>query len=423
MTPLYVDTSRGALVVSPVSAQRCLPPVLTIGDTLALSLAFLQRNPQPLSTGTPIYTYVDMSAAGVTFSVGAQSPGPSAGVFTLTWLGSTTPALPFNCSSYDVFTALNALDSISHNGGVSVQGNIGGPFTVQFLAPAVRQSFTADGTNLYPPSTIAAAINIAGSTTAAARQTITLAQSQVVTISAWTPQPAPAVGIQAISGNLIQRVTIPAGTYGGVFTLSYNGTATTAIPFNAQFDLVASLLNALPGVTGATVVSGQNYWDVSIPAAAFPLVGSAAGLIVPLSLTGSLPLTSPQLIMLLCGEESTSVPFAIRSTAGGASQTLYAGSIVLQAPVSSTLAPMITILPRPDIDGITGTSNPLDGVPTAGNAVTVGTIFVVTLSIGGFLQGQQWQLIANPGASNGTTIQRPQDYNASTNNVGWIRTA
>lgn len=330
MTPLYVDTSRGALVVSPVSAQRCLPPVLTLGDTVAITLAFLQRNPQPLNTGQPLYLYVDQSSSGISLAIGSAGPLPTAGTFTLTWSGSTTAALPFNASQYDVAAALNLLSSVIANGGVSVQGNIGGPFTVEFLLPAVRAAFTADVTNLYPVSTAAIAVNIAGTTTVPGRQTISFSQAPALVLNTWTPQSAAAIAVTSLQANVIQRVAIPAGTYGGIFTLTINGLTTPAIPFNAQFDLVQSVVNTLLGITTATVVSGQNYWDITIPANTFAFTGTAAGLMIPLTLTGSLALTSPALVNLLNGESPADVPFTISATSPS-QQTLYSGALTLNA--------------------------------------------------------------------------------------------
>lgn len=330
MTTLYVDTSRNALVVSPQTTQRCLPPVLTVGDTVPVTLAFLTRNPQPLNTGQPLYLYQDQSSAGIQLAIGSAGPLPTAGTFTLTWAGSTTAALPFNCSAYDLYTALNALASIAVNGGVSVSGNIGGPFTIGFNLPAVRAAFTADASNLYPVAAAAIAVNTAGTTTIPARQTISFAQNPAVVLSGLTPQAAAAITVTQAQANVIQQIAIPAGTYGGAFTLTINALTTPAIPFNAQFDLVQSVVNTLLGITTATVVAGQNYWIVTIPANTHAFTGDATGLQIPLTLTGSLALTSPAVVNLLAGMADAEVPFTISATSPSQS-TLYAGMLQLTA--------------------------------------------------------------------------------------------
>lgn len=235
---------------------------------------------------------------------------------------------------------------------------------------------------------------------------------------------AAAVSVASINGTITQRISIPPGTYGGSFTLTLNGNTTAPIPFAAQMDVVAAAVNALPGVTGATVWPGQNYWDITIPGNTFAFTGTAAGLIIPLTLTGTLDLTPQPLLDLLGGQQSALILFSIVATAGG-NQTLYSGFFsVNEGPASGASSPtpgVIQIIPRPDINGITGTSNSLDKVVTASSAIAVGTIYVLTLPVGGFQAGGGWQLIGSPPASDGITSQRPLDYNSSTNNVGWIK--
>ena len=331
MNTVYLDLARSLLVVSPVNVAVCRLPVLTAGDTVPFTIGFLQRNPQPLNTGNPIYNYVDMSGAGVVLNLGSAGSAPTAGGFTLTWGAIATPALPFNCSSYDVAAALNALSSIASAGGVAVQGQIGGPFTVRFLAPAMRSAFTADATNLYPASIAAVATNTAGTSTTTAQQTISFGQAPAVSLSSRTPQSAAAIPVTSLQAEVIQQVAIPAGTYGGAFTLTINSLTTPAIPFNAQFDLVQSVLNTLLGVTNVSVVAGQNYWIITIPGNTFAFTGNAAGLQIPLTLTGSFVLTSPAALALLGGGGAAEIPFTISATSPN-QRTLYADTLTSAAP-------------------------------------------------------------------------------------------
>lgn len=326
---IYVDTTAQSLVISPNDVRRCLPPKITAGDTVPITLAFLQRNPQPLNTGQPVYTYLDFSAAGVILSVGPFGLAPTGGTFTLTWLTSTTPALPFNINCYDLSVALNALTDVTANGGVIVTGDVGGPFVVTFLLPAVRDAITAVS-GLFPASTVTIGTSQSGTTLIPATQTITLSQVAPVQVSSWTPQSAAAITITQLQGNVIQRIAIPAGTYGGSFTLTLNGNTTAAIPFAAQIDVVAAAIAALPGGTGVTVWPGNNFWDITIPLNTFAFTGSATGLIIPLTLTGSLILTAQSVQDLLAGQTSILIPFLIQTSAGTI-QTFYDYLIQLNA--------------------------------------------------------------------------------------------
>lgn len=425
MNMIYVDVTRSCLVASPVNIARVLPPPLTIGDTVPVTLAFLQRNPQPLNTGQPIYNYVDMSAAGIVLSVATPTPAiPTLGDFALSFGSDMTDLLPWNCSSYDLTVALNALASIITAGGVTVSGNVGGPFFARFVANGAQALLTVAANALYPASSISVVQYQAGSTAVPESQAITLAQLTAAQVSFWAPQSAAAITVTSLQANIIQRVSIPAGTYGGSFTLTINSLTTPALPFNSQYDLIQAAINTLLGITTATVVAGQNYWDITIPANTFAFTGTATGLQIPLTLTGSLVLTSPALLALLNDQPSANLPLSIMATAAG-QQTLYAGPVqVNTGPAIGAPAPQagsILTIPMPAINGITGTSNSLDKTATASGVVAVGTIFILSLAAGGLISGQGWQLISNPPASNGQTSQRPLDYNASTNNVGWIQ--
>jgi hypothetical protein len=327
---LFVDTTRCALVSSPTNPVRVQPPTVTVGDTIPLTLAFLTRNPQPLNTGYPIFNYLDLSAAGVVFSIGLQEGQPSAGTFPLTF-GASTAIVAFNVSAYALSVALNLLPSIIAVGGVTVTGPICGPYSISFVANGVQALFTSGANALFPACVVRIVTDLAGTLSNPAVQVVGLWEGQAVQVSSWIPQAAAAVIVAPLSGNLIQRVIIPLGTYGGSFTLSYNGNTTAAIPFAAQLDVVQAALQVLAGLTGVTVWPGQNFWDITIPSGAFPLTGNAAGLIVPFTLTGSLVLSDQDLADLLHGTDLAFVPFYIQATIP-TTQTYVVGNIQLQIP-------------------------------------------------------------------------------------------
>jgi hypothetical protein len=331
---LFLDTTALALVVGPNDTRRTLPPIITIGDKAPVTLTGLVRNPQPLNTGNPVYNYVDLSSAAIVLSIGPAANAPTNGSFTLTFGANTTPAQPWNVDCITLGNALNALASIVAAGGVTVTGPIGGPFYVTFGTLGVQSTLLTVGTNsLYPATGITITRSQTGTAALAEVQAITLQQQATAKVTAWTPQSAPAITVTSINGTVTQRVAIPAGTYGGTFTLTLNGNTTTPIPFAAQLDVVAAAINALPGVTGATVWPGQNFWDITIPGNTFAITGTATGLIVPLNLSGTLDLSTQQVADLLAGAASAQVPLLIQQTAGGNTLTYYSGMIQLNAPL------------------------------------------------------------------------------------------
>ncbi|MGB3771741.1 MAG: hypothetical protein WBA00_11420 [Rhodococcus sp. (in: high G+C Gram-positive bacteria)] len=100
--------------------------------------------------------------------------------------------------------------------------------------------------------------------------------------------------------NQVQIVTLPAGTTAGTFTLSYAGTATTGLAYNAAATAVRSALQALPGIGAGNV----------------EVTGSAGG---------------PYTIDFIGDLEGDPVPLL---TASGASLT-PAGTVVVSLPTES----------------------------------------------------------------------------------------
>lgn len=67
---------------------------------------------------------------------------PTGGTFTLTWSGQTTAAIAYNATALTVRNALTALSNVEE-GGVTVTGSAGGPYTVTFTSGADVAQMTA----------------------------------------------------------------------------------------------------------------------------------------------------------------------------------------------------------------------------------------------------------------------------------------
>ncbi|PQO33336.1 hypothetical protein C5Y96_10820 [Blastopirellula marina] len=152
-------------------------------------------------------------------------PGnPSGGTFTLSFQGQTTGNLTFDESAADVEAALEALSNIA-SGAVSVTGDDGGPWTIEFtgtLAGTDVGQMTASGANL------------TGGT---------------VTIST----------VQAAVANQNEQalLTMSASVTSGTFTLTYDESESTNIPYNATSASVKSALQSTASIgSGDVNVSG-----------------------------------------------------------------------------------------------------------------------------------------------------------------------
>jgi hypothetical protein len=90
---------------------------------------------------------------------------PTGGTFTLTYGGQTTAAIAYNATSGVVLSRLQALSSIE-DGGVTVSGSAGGPYTVTFTSGQDVAAMTASGASLTggtSPSVTIATATVGGS--------------------------------------------------------------------------------------------------------------------------------------------------------------------------------------------------------------------------------------------------------------------
>jgi hypothetical protein len=145
-----------------------------------------------------------------TVTLGQQSSG----TFTLSYGGSTTPALPYNATASQVQTALGSLPSIGV-ANVTVSGNAGGPYTVA-LAQSLTASLTANFGSLGAP------------------------------------------GITSISQVPVAMWNLLLGQQtGGSFTLTYGGKTTSQLAFSATAAQIQIALGNLSSIGSGNVnVSG-----------------------------------------------------------------------------------------------------------------------------------------------------------------------
>ncbi len=131
------------------------PPSVNLPANFALQDSGDHQTFQP-STVNAAYRYFDK---GASFTVQAEyddiqtvtiTGSPTGGTFSLTFGGQTTSGIAYNALASAVQSALVALSSIG-NGNVSVTGNAGGPYTVEFtgtLGYAAQTLMTGNGAGL-----------------------------------------------------------------------------------------------------------------------------------------------------------------------------------------------------------------------------------------------------------------------------------
>jgi large repetitive protein len=149
-------------------------------------------------------------------TINAQG-GPS-GTYTLAFNGQTTAALPYSAPASTIQSALNGLSSIAGVGGLVTASPAGSQFTVTFggsLAASTQPQITPTGSG----------------------------------------------GTNASFGTLTNLQTVfVAGTTTGSFTLTFNGVATSSLPFTSSASAVQSALDSLStiGTAGGFVIVSES---------------------------------------------------------------------------------------------------------------------------------------------------------------------
>jgi len=152
-------------------------------------------------------------------------PGnPSGGSFTLTFQGQTTGNVAYDASAAEVESALAALVNIG-SGNVSAGGDDGGPWTIEFtgvLAGTDVAQLTASGANL-----------TGGTVTVSTVQAATSPRNEQVLL------------------------TLSTNVTSGSFTLTYDGSESSGIAYNATSSSVQTALEATSSIDSGDInVSG-----------------------------------------------------------------------------------------------------------------------------------------------------------------------
>jgi autotransporter-associated beta strand protein len=242
---------------------------------------------------------------------------PTAGSWSLTFQGETTSLLAYNASSTNVRDALAALSGVSGSANVDVQGSVASGFTVTFIrgagdvnhAPmtvasntlnlgtavsiativdggaAATGTFTLlfNGQTTWPlawnatPAAVQIALealptvgagNVAVTGTPGDELTLSfqnfLGNADLPTMTAMTYMAAGATAVPYSStelnkgfGDEIQTVSFSANPSGGYYVLSYNGSLTAPVPYDADAAALQAALEAIPAIgTGNVQVMG-----------------------------------------------------------------------------------------------------------------------------------------------------------------------
>ncbi len=179
---LFIDVQNRQLVRSFTSTVPALLPVAYQGDTLNLTLRFLQ------ATGVPSapYTDIDYSAAAVTVAAASLDAKPTYGQFTITDTGAsqTTAPLPYNATAAQVQSAIQT-GLTTHWSTATVYGGTSGPFTITNGANGAQTLLIGTSLTLEPASSVAVDNLQTGDTDTVAQQLLLLSVNPFALQTSW----------------------------------------------------------------------------------------------------------------------------------------------------------------------------------------------------------------------------------------------
>jgi hypothetical protein len=178
--------------------------------------------------------------------------------YTLTYGADTTAALAYNATATQVATALNALASVTTDGGVTVAGSYKIGFTVEWVTVGARAgAITATFAGWPSITALSVAVSVVGDGSHK--------EKRVLKLYPWTN------AYSAIDVNKI--ITAPAECRwlsGGTFTLTFGANTTGDLAYNISAADLATALNALASViaAGGVTVAGSlsDGWTVTFVA-------------------------------------------------------------------------------------------------------------------------------------------------------------
>jgi hypothetical protein len=353
---------------------------------------------EPYARIVPVLMVAPLASDVWTLSIAGN---PTGGTFTLSFAGQSTAALPFNATSAQVQTALQALAAIGP-GNVTCAGG---------AAPSTNVTITFAGTlgfQTQSPISIGAN-NLTGGTSPAATLAHTVTGSARI--------------------NDVQTLSLAGNPTGGSFTLSFGGQTTAAIPFNATSAQVQAALQALGSVGAGNVICaggplpagvtitfqaalglqpqapiavGANNLTGPAPAVAHTTTGSGADDVQTLSISGS-P-TGGSFTLAFGAQTTAAIPFnataaqvqtalAVLSNIGAGNVACAGGplpstavTVTFQGTLGFAAQAVITV----PANNLTGGTNPAPAI--AHTATGSGVNDVQTLSVGGAPAGGTFAL-------------------------------
>lgn len=334
---LWIDIATGKLVSGWQSISFAPNPILKQGDSIGVELHLIKN-----FNGGSFAEYEFSPSTAVTLAIGRIDTAPESGTYKLVYGADTTSAISATATAAQVQTALNALDSISSEGGVTVT-KISNSFRIVWNTAAVTTNTLSSSLNeLYPTSSIGITKTKTGSTSPLQKQIyqVHVKQSPIAFVDSFVNQDAPAVTVDQIhtpsfSGDVkVWRVSISPQPRSGSFLIGFNFGSeqytTESIDVNASADTVLSALNTAFDAGWGVVKSGNNQWDISTSVTSvINLISSNSGIIGFSAKYGVLNLNTVEVEDFLAGDSSADGTLEVQIETSGTKTTVIQQTVTI----------------------------------------------------------------------------------------------
>lgn len=340
----------------------------TQGDTMEIELHWLKS----VSLIGLVHDDVPFPPnANITLAIGLIDEPPTAGVFALAYGGQHTTDIAFDATPAEVQAALNALSSISSEGGVTVS-QTATSYKVVWNNPGVlASSLTTYSNDLLPDSTIGIGLARVATSSVAGIYTIHIKQAPVAACTTWATKDATLIDITVLStvgyvnGPQTRTWALDFSTLprGGSFTIKWvrgfprvgSPTDWTSLPIDIESITPSNIIEALKGTGGwyadwvinVTKVSPLSYTiSVGVEENRGPVVpgtGTPTGYVIPIvsmaitnsnvrefsAKSGLLSLNTTGIESLLAGNASVDAMMEVEVEIDGSRQTIIQTGVTI----------------------------------------------------------------------------------------------
>lgn len=346
---LWVDSANNRLLSGWQSQTTALTPSFKQGDTIGVEVHWVNTFDSGAMSENLFPDAVDM-----TLAIGRVDTAPTEGYFTISYGSNTSDNISYSASETEIATILNAMASITADGGVTVT-KVNTVYRVVWNTSGVRTNTLLVADNeLFPTSTVSTTIVKAGATNVRQVVQLHIKQAPIANITSFIDQEPSAVTVTSLHSptfmgdSSVWRVFIAPTPQDGTFILSFNDGATiyrtSPISVYASINDIKAALKAAKDETWYAVKSGAYSWDISTQVGTvYNLTANGSGILSFRSKYGVMAINSIEVEDFLAGSTSAQAILEIQVSASGTTSTiLQTGCTVVNSLIDSSTYNLVT---------------------------------------------------------------------------------